>query len=105
MFFEKFINTCLEYYGLDLCHYFSSPVLIWDVMLRMTEIELYLISDIDMYLFIQKGMRRGIFYIAQRNSKANNRYMQPYDNSRQIEYIPYLNASNLYGWAMSQYLP
>ena len=63
--FEKFINTYLKYYGLDLCHYFSSPVLI--------RIELELISVIDMHLFIEKGMRGGISYIAKRHSKANNK--------------------------------
>ena len=50
--FEKFINTCLEYYGLDPCHYFSSPALSWDSMLKMTGIKLELMSDIDMHLFI-----------------------------------------------------
>ena len=50
--FEKFINTCLEYYGLDPCHYFSSPVLSWDSMLKMTGIKLELMPDIDMHLFI-----------------------------------------------------
>ena len=58
--FEKFINTCLEYYGLDPCHYFISPGLSWDAMLQMTEIELQLISEIEMYLFVEKGMRWGI---------------------------------------------
>ena len=58
--FQKFINTCLEYYGLDLCHYFSSPRLTWDVMLKMTGIELQLVSDFEMYLFTEPGMRGGI---------------------------------------------
>ena len=71
--FEKFINMCLEYYGLDTCHYFSSPGLSWDEMLKMTEIELELISVIDMHLPIEKGMRGGISYIAKRYSKANNK--------------------------------
>ena len=71
--FEKFINTCLEYYGLDPCHEFSSPGLSWDAMLKMTGIELELISDIAMHLFIEKGMRGGISYITK--SKANNKYM------------------------------
>ena len=74
--FENFINTCLNYYGLDLSHYFSSPGLSWDVMLKMTGKELELNSDIDMYLFIEKGMRGGISYITKRFSKANNRYME-----------------------------
>ena len=73
--FERFINTCLDYYGLDPCHYFSSPGLGWDAMLKMTKIESDRISDIDMLLFIEKGMRSGISYIAKRHSKANNKYM------------------------------
>ena len=64
----------MNYY--DPCHYFSSPGLYWDAMLKITEIELKLISDIDMYLFIEKGMRGGISYIAKRQSKANNKYMK-----------------------------
>ena len=71
--FEKFINTCLEYYGLGPCHYIISPGLSWDAMLKMTGIELELISDIDMYLFIEKGMRGGIYYIAKRFNKVNNK--------------------------------
>ena len=60
-FFEKFISTCLDYYELDPCHYFSSPGLSWDAMLKMTKIELDLISDIDMHLVIEKGMRAWSF--------------------------------------------
>ena len=79
--FEKFIKTCLDYHGLDFCHYFSSPELSWDAMLKMNGIELEVISDIDMHLFIEKGMRGGISYIAKRHSKANNKYMKDYDGS------------------------
>ena len=57
--FEKFIKTCLNDYGLDPCHYFSAPGLSWDAMLKMTKIELETISDIDVHLFIEKGMRDG----------------------------------------------
>ena len=62
--YERFIGTCLEYYGLDPCHYFSSPGLSWDAMLKMTDIKLEKTSDINKYLFIEKGLRGGIFYIA-----------------------------------------
>ena len=96
--FAKFIKTCLNYYGLDPCHYFSSPGLSWDAMLKMTGIELELISDIDMHLFIEKGMRGGISYIAKRHSKANNKYMENYDNNKENIFIMYLDANNLYGW-------
>ena len=73
--FEKFISTFLDYYGLDPCHYCSSLGLSWDPMLNMSKIELDLISDIDMHLFIEKEMRGGISSIAKRHSKANNKYM------------------------------
>ena len=103
--FEKFIKTCLNYYELDPCHYFSSPGLSWDEMLKMTGVELGLISDIDMHLFIEKGMRGGISYIAKRHSKANSNYTKNYDSSKESVFIMYLDANNLYGLAMTQYLP
>ena len=103
--FEKVINTCLDYYGLDPCHYFTDPGLSWDAMLKITKIELDLISDIDMYLFIEKGMRGGISNIAKRHNKANNKYMECYDRSEESKYITYLDANNLYGWAISLCLP
>ena len=103
--FENFRKTCLQYYKLDPCHYFTSPGLSWDAMLKMTDIKLELITDIDMYQFIEKGMRGGISYIANRYGKANNKYMKNYDEKAPSKYIMYLDANNLYGWAMSQYLP
>ena len=73
-------------------------------MLKMTRIELDLISDIDMHLFIEKGMRGGISYISKRHSEANDKYMECYDSGKESKYITYLDANNLYGWAMNQYL-
>lgn len=103
--FENFRNTCLEYYKLDPCHYFTSPGLSWDAMLKMTNIKLELMTDIDMFQFIEKGLPGGISYIANRYSKANNKYMKEYYENKPSKYIMYLDANNLYGWAMSQYLP
>ena len=103
--FENFRKTCLEYYKLDPCHYFTSPGLSWDAMLKMTDIKLELMTDIDMFQFIEKGLRGGISYIANRYGKANNKYMKKYDEKAPSKYIMYLDANNLYGWAMSQYLP
>ena len=103
--FENFRKTCLQYYKLDPCHYFTSPGLSWDAMLKMTDIQLELMTDIDMFQFIEKGMRGGISYIANRYSQANNKYMREYDEKAPSKYIMYLDANNLYGWAMSQYLP
>ena len=103
--FEKFIGTCFKFYKLDPCHYFSSPGLIWDAMLKITAVNLEKIIDIDMYLFIEKGLRGGISYIAKRYAKANNKYMKNYDPTKPSIYISYLDMNNLYGWAMSGYLP
>ena len=103
--FENFRKTCLKYYKLDPCHYFTSPGLLWDAMLKMTNIKLELMIDIDMFQFIEKGRRGGISYIANRYGKANNKYMKEYDEKAPSKYIMYLDANNLYGWAMSQYLP
>ena len=103
--FENFRKICLQYYKLDPCHYFTSPGLSWDAMLKMTNIQLELMTDIDMFQFIEKGSRGGISYIANRYAKANNKYMSEYDENMPSKYIIYLDANNLYGWAMSQYLP
>ena len=87
--FENFINTCLKYYRLDPRHYFSSPGLGWDAMLKMTNIKLEKLSDIDKFLFIEKGLRRGISYIAKKYAKANNKYINNYDpkNSQHLYHI------------------
>ena len=90
--FEKFVKTCLNYYRLDPCHYFSSPGLSWDAMLKMTRMKLGLISDVDMHLLIEKRMRGGISYISKRYSKID----------RDNKFIMYWDANNLYGWAMNQ---
>ena len=74
-------------------------------MLKMTGIELEKISDIDKYLFIEKGTRRGISYIAKRYAKANNKYMNDYNPEEPSTFVTYLDKNNLYGWAMSEYLP
>ena len=92
--FEKFIFTCLKYYSLDPCHYFSAPGLSWDAMLKMTKIALEKISDRDKYIFIEKGTRGGVSYI-------NKRYREASKNVN----IFYLDMNNLYGCAKSQYLP
>ena len=103
--FENFRKTCLQYYKLDPCHYFTSPGLSWDAMLKMTDIKLELITGVDQYLFIERASRGGVSYIANRYGKANNKYMKTYDEKAPSKYVTYLDANNLYGWAMSQYLP
>ena len=88
--FQKFIDTCLKFCRLDPCHYFSSPGLSWDAMLKMTDEKLQKIFDIDMYLFIEKGLRRGIFYIAKRYTKTNNKCMKIYNPKKASKFITYL---------------
>ena len=95
--FEKFIRTCIKHDESDPCHYFSSPGLSWDAMLKMTDVKLEKISDIDKYLFIEKGSRGGISYIAKRYAKANNKYMIDYDPEKPSTFITYLDKNNLYG--------
>ena len=101
--FEKFIDPCLKFYGLDPCHYFSSAGLSWDAMLKVTGVKLEKISDIDKHLFIEKGLRGEISYIAKRYAKANNKYMNYYDPKKPSTFISYLDTNNLYGWAMTGY--
>ena len=100
--FENFRKTCFEYYHLDPCHYISSPGLAWAAMLKMTDVKLELISDIDMYLFIEKGLRGGLSVITRRKGEANNKYMKEYNKEEPSKYVTYLDANNLYGWAMNQ---
>ena len=85
--FEKFIDTCLKYYELDPCHYFSSPGLSWDAMLKMTGIKLEKNSDTDKHLFIEKGTRGGVSYIVKRYDKANNKYMSDYDFKKKYQHL------------------
>ena len=77
--FEEFRRTCLENNKLDPCHYYGSPGLSWDAMLRKTYVELELMTDIDTYQFIEKGVRGDVSYISHRHSEANNKYMSDYD--------------------------
>ena len=87
---KKFTNESLKSYKLDPFHYFSSPGLSWDAILKMTERKLELISDMDKHLFIEKGLRRGISYICKRFSEANNKNTKSYDPAKENNFIMYL---------------
>ena len=103
--FENFRNKCIEIYKLDPAHFVSAPGLAWQACLKITKVELELLTDIDMLLIIEKGSRRGIFQAIHRYAKTNNKYMKNYDKDIISLYLMYLDASNLYGWTMSQKLP
>ena len=103
--YENFRNVCMASYELDPAHYYTAPGLSWDSMLKMTGVTLELIDDVDKYLMIESGLRGGISMISNKYAKANNPYLDDYDPSTPNNYITYLDANNLYGWAMSQYLP
>ena len=103
--FENFRKVCQEKYGLDPAHYYSAPGLSWDALLEKTEVELDLLTDMDMHLMIERGMRGGISMVSKRHAKANNPLVEGYDPEQPTSYITYLDANNLYGWAMSLPLP
>ena len=98
--FETFRRTCQEQYG-----YYTSPGLSWDALLKKTGVELELLTDYDQHLFIEKGMRGCISMASKHHARANNPMVEGYDPGRPSSHILYLDANNLYGWAMSQYLP
>ncbi|GFT83707.1 uncharacterized protein TNCV_2826231 [Trichonephila clavipes] len=102
---EHFRNVCMETYKLDPAWYFSAPGLSWDAMLKTTKVRLELLDDYDMILMLEKGTRGGISQCCNRYGKANNKYMKGYDKSKESNYLMYLDANNLYGWAISQFLP
>ena len=87
--------------------YLTLPGYSWDALLKSTEVSLELITDPDMYLFIEKGLRGGggISMVSHWHARANNRYMQNYDPEQPTSFLQYLDANNLYGWAMSQPMP
>ena len=103
--FENFRKVCQEKYGLDPAHYYSAPGLSWDALMKKTGVELELLTDLDMHLMIERGMRGGISMVSKRYAKANNPRVEGYDPAQPTNYITYLDANNLYGWAMSRPLP
>ena len=103
--FENFRDICIKEYELDPPHFLSLPRLAFQVCLKKTNIELELLTDYDMLLMVEEGIRGGICHSIHRYAKANNKYMKNYNNNEESSYTQYLDANNLYGWAMSKKLP
>ena len=101
----KTLEICLEIYELDPVYFVSAPGLAWQACLKKTKAILQLLTDYDMLLMVEKGIRGGICQATHRHAKANNKYMNSYDKKIDSSYIEYLDVNNLYGWAFSQKLP
>ena len=102
--FENFRNAFLKVYQLDPAHFLSLPGLAWQACLKKTNVKLELLTDYDMLLMVEEGIRGGIGHSIHRYAKANNKYMENYHKNEESLYTQYLDANNLYGWAMSQKL-
>ena len=96
---------CIKEDELDPAHFLSLLGLAWQACLKKTNIELELLTDYDMLLMVEEGIRGGICHSIHRYAKANNKYMKNYNNNEQSSYIQYLDANNLYSWAMSKKIP
>ena len=104
--FENFRDLCLKIYGLDPVYYFTAPGLAWDACLKITDIDLELLSENNMLLMFEKGITGGISIISNRYGEANNKYMgKGFNKNKPSKYLMYLDANNLYGCAMSMKLP
>ena len=102
---ENFRDKCLSNNKLDPVYYLSAPEFSWHSCLKMTGIKLELLTDNNMLLLFEKGLRGGICNVIHKYAKASNKYMKNYDGTKISKYLMYVNANDLYGYAMSIRLP
>ena len=103
--FENFRNACIKEYKLGPANFLTAPGLAWEACLRKTDAKLELLTDFDMLLMVEEGIRGGMCHAINKYAKANNKYMKNHNEKEESSYIQYLDANNLCGWAMSQRLP
>ena len=103
--FEKFWDKYIEIYGLDLSYFYSVSGLAWQACLKKAAVKLVLLTDYQMLLIIQEGIRGGMCQSVHRYANVNNKYMKNYDKSFESSYLTYLDAKYFYGWKMSQKIP
>ena len=103
--FENFRNMFIKVYELDPAHFLSRPGLAWQACLKKTEVKLELLTDVDMLLIVEKGIRGRISHAIHRYVKANNKCMNDYNKDEEESFLENLDSNNLYGWAMSEPLP
>ena len=103
--FEKFRKMCLKVYQLVPAKFLSGPGLAWEAALKKAEIELELLTDIDMLLIVEKGTRGGTCNSINRYAKDNNKLMKDYDKNKKSSYLKYWGVNNLNNWEMSKELP
>ena len=103
--FNNFRDMCIKEYELDPAHFLSLPRLAWQACLKKNNIELELLTNYDMLLMVEEGITGGICHSIHRCAKANNKYMKNYNINEDSFYIQYLDANNLFSWAMSKKLP
>ena len=102
---EEFRKVCRKHYNLDPAWFYTAPGLAWDSALKISKVELELLSDPDMLLFFERGIRGGVSTIFHRRAQANNKYMKEFDESKPSVFVPYWDANGLYAWAMTHPLP
>ena len=99
--FENFRYLCLKDHDLDLTCFVSTPSLAFEAMLKITKVKIELLTDIDMVLVSEKPIRGGLTQVIRKHGMANNKYLPTYDKTKKSEFLQYLDAKNLYGYAMN----
>ena len=100
--FENFRYLCLKDYDVDPTYFVSTPSLAFEAMLKMANVKIELLTDIDMVLMAEKAIRGGLTQVVRKHGIPNNKYLLTYDKTKKSMFLQYLDTNNLYGYAMNQ---